>query len=154
MVTKYLCQSYIYLCITEIYQTFVYNPKSGHHERSRKYRSTNVYTRSYIRHHTVQCEVNVAVDASESGATSRVARSFGSNKLYICLSNKCFNCIQRICCLIDIRPSQDHRILCVQTVQINLAITWKLMSMPLLAEMIQVLLMPFIVMFFDEFYLS
>ena len=42
-------------------------------ERSQKYRSTNV-----------------AVDASESGATSTVALRFGSDKLYICLSNKCF----------------------------------------------------------------
>ena len=28
---------------------------------------------------------------------------------------------QDICCGIDVRPSQDHRILCMQTVQINLA---------------------------------
>ena len=31
-----------------------------------------------------------------------------------------FNCIQCICCVIDVRPSQDHRILRMQTVQINL----------------------------------
>ena len=55
------------------------------------------------------------------GSTSRVAHSFSSDKLYICLSNKCFNCIQCNCCVTDVRPSQDHRILHVQTVRINLA---------------------------------
>ena len=54
-------------------------------------------------------------------AARRVAHRFGSDKLYMCLSNKCFNCSQCICCGIDVRPSQDHRILRVQTVQINLA---------------------------------
>ena len=29
-------------------------------------------------------------DSGKSGSASRVARSFGSSKLYICLSNKCF----------------------------------------------------------------
>ena len=47
--------------------------------------------------------------------------SFGSDKLYIVNANKCFNCIKRICCGIGIRPSQDHWILRVQMVQINLA---------------------------------
>ena len=56
------------------------------------------------------------------GPTSRAAHSFGSDKLYICLSNKCFNCIQCICCVTDVRPSQDHRMLRVQTVQINLVL--------------------------------
>ena len=95
-----------------------------------KYRSTNVYTSSYIRHRTVQCEVTQSVSESALpsrcfsravGPTSRVAHSFGSDKLYICLSNKCFNCIQCICCVTDVRPSQDHRILRVQMVRINLA---------------------------------
>ena len=65
-------------------------------ERFRKYHSTNVYTRSYIRHRTVRCEGNKtdisqpdrhkdthAQPVNESGATSRVAHRFGSDKLYI-----------------------------------------------------------------------
>ena len=51
----------------------------------------------------------VAVGFSESRATSRVAHRFGSDKLYICLSNKCFNCIQHICCVTDIRPNRITR---------------------------------------------
>ena len=62
------------------------------YERSQKYRSTNVYTSDYIRHHTVQCEVssrgtrpesNPPVGFGDSGATSRVAPRFGSDKLYM-----------------------------------------------------------------------
>ena len=64
-------------------------------------------------------QLSIGPDRYPSG--SRVAHSFGSDKLYIVLSNKCFKCIQCICCGIDIRPSQDHRILRVQTVRINLA---------------------------------
>ena len=94
-------------------------------ERSRKYRSTNVYTSNYLRHRTVQCgricQLTLQLDSRAVGPTSRVAHRFGSGKLYICLSNKCFNHIQRICSVTDVRPSQDHRILRVQTVQINLA---------------------------------
>ena len=88
-----------------------------------KYLSTNVYTSSYIRHHTVQCESQSRsrISASKSGWTSRVAHSFGSNKLYICLSNKCFKVYPVYSLCTDVRPSQDHRILRVQTVRINLA---------------------------------
>ena len=95
-----------------------------------EYCSTNVYTSSYIRHRTVQCEVTQSVNESTLasrrssravGPTNRVAHSFGSDKLYIGLSNKCFNYIQCICCVTDVRPSQDHRILRMQTVRINLA---------------------------------
>ena len=68
---------------------------------------------------TVRDQLSIGPDRYPSG--SRVAHSFGSDKLYIVLSNKCFKCIQCICCGIDIRPSQDHRILRVQTVRINLA---------------------------------
>ena len=64
----------------------------------------------------------------QSGPTSRVTHSFGSNKLYICLSNKCFNCIQHICCVMDVRPSQDHRILRMQRVWINLALLFGFLS--------------------------
>ena len=99
-----------------------------------KYRSTN--TSSYIRHRTVQCGCILALviaalrhprcihqDAlNKSRVASRVAHRFGSDKLYICLNNKCFNCIQCIRCVTDIRPSQDLRILRVQMVRINLAI--------------------------------
>ena len=38
----------------------------------------------------------------------------------MCLSNKCFNCIQHICCVTDVRPSQDHWILRICNQQINL----------------------------------
>ena len=44
----------------------------------------------YLSHHTVQYGAHSFTDSSESGSASRVARSFGSGKLYICLSNKCF----------------------------------------------------------------
>ena len=90
-----------------------------------KYRSTNVCTSSYIRHHMVQCAVIPPVDFSESGATSRVAHSFGSNKLYICLSNKCFKVYSVYSLCTDVRPSQDHQILRVQMVRINLAMKLK-----------------------------
>ena len=73
-------------------------------EWSQKYRSTNVYTSNYIRHHTVQCERICQLPLKQSRPTSRVAHRFGSDKLYICLSNKCFNCIQCICCVTDVRP--------------------------------------------------
>ena len=84
-------------------------------------KNSNVYTRNYLSHHTVQYGAHSFTDFSESGATSRVAHSFGSDKLYICLSNKCFNCIKRICCVTDIRPSQAYRILRICNRQINLA---------------------------------
>ena len=54
--------------------------------------------------------------------------SFGCDKLYTVMGNKCFNCIQCICSGIDIRPSQDHQILCLQMVRINLAgalVVWR-----------------------------
>ena len=86
-----------------------------------KYRSTNVYTSSYIKHRTVQCEVRIMASISESGSTSRVAHSFGSGKLYIGLSNKCFKVYPVYSLCTDIRPSH-HRILRMQTVRINLAI--------------------------------
>ena len=74
--------------------------------------STNVFTSNYIRHRTVQCKrgltwltqwwsVRVTAGFGESRATSRVAHRFGSDKLYICLSNKCFNCNQCICCVMS-----------------------------------------------------
>ena len=53
----------------------------------------------------------------------QVAHRFGSDKLYICLSNKCFKVYPVYLLCTDIRPSQDHRILRMQTVQINLANT-------------------------------
>ena len=46
----------------------------------------NVYTSSYIRHRTVQCKVNQPVGFSKKGATSSVAYSLSSNKLYIYVS--------------------------------------------------------------------
>ena len=73
-------------------------------ERSRKYRSTNVYTSNYIRHHTVQCGCIRRLPLKQSRPTSREANRFSSDKLYICLSNKCFDCIQCICCVTDLRP--------------------------------------------------
>ena len=54
-------------------------------------------------------------------ATSRVTCRFGSDKLYICLSNKCFKVYPVYSLCIDVRPSQDHRILCMQKVWISLA---------------------------------
>ena len=59
--------------------------------------STTFGTHSHISAHSV-------ADFSASRSTSRVAHSFGRGKLYICLSNKCFKCIQRICCVTDVRP--------------------------------------------------
>ena len=87
-----------------------------------KYRSTNVCTSHHIRHRTVQCEVRITASVSESGSISRVAHSFGSGKLYICLSNKCFKVHPVYSLCIDVRPSQDHRILRMQMVRINLAL--------------------------------
>ena len=66
-----------------------------------------------------------SVGFGESGVTSRVAHRFGSNKLYICLSNKCFKVYPVYSLCTDLRPSQDHRILCMQMVRINLANTLK-----------------------------
>ena len=87
-----------------------------------KYHSTNIYTSSYIRHRTVQCERLIpAVELGESRSTSRVAHSFGSDKVNICLSNKCFNAYPVYSLCTDVRSSQDHRILRMQTVRINLA---------------------------------
>ena len=43
-----------------------------------------------LSHHTVQYGTHSFADSGESGSASRVAHSFGSGKLYICLSNKCF----------------------------------------------------------------
>ena len=54
-------------------------------------------------------------------ATSRVAHRFGSGKLYICLNNKCFELHPVYSLCTDVRPSQDHWILCMQSVRINLA---------------------------------
>ena len=85
-----------------------------------KYHSTNIYTSNYIRHRTVQCEVRIPASASESGSTTRVAHSFGSGKLYICLSNKCFKVYPVYSLCTDVRPSQDHWILRMETVRINL----------------------------------
>ena len=96
-----------------------------------EYRSTNVYTRSFIRHRTVQCKVNVAVDASESGATSRVATLSILDKLVMyyfkllrvtsCTYVSAINAsIVSSVFVVCNRPSQDHRILRMQTVQINL----------------------------------
>ena len=51
----------------------------------------------------------------------QVAHRFGSDKLYICLSNKCFKVYPVYSLCTDVRPSQDYRILHMQTVQINLA---------------------------------
>ena len=94
-----------------------------------KYHSTNVYTSRYIRHRTVQCESqsHSRISVSKSRSNSRVAHSFGSDKLYICLSNKCFKVYPVYSLCTDVRPSQDHRILRMQTVRINLAqatVTW------------------------------
>ena len=50
-----------------------------------------------------------------------IAHRFGSDKLYICLSNKCFKVYPVYSLCTDVRPSQDHRILRMQTVRINLA---------------------------------
>ena len=81
-------------------------------------------TSSYLRHRTVQCEVSQSrsrTSASKSRSTTRVAHSFGSDKLYIRLSNKCFKVYPVYSLCTDVRPSQDHRILRMQTVRINLA---------------------------------
>ena len=52
----------------------------------------------------------------------QVAHRFGNNKLYISLNNKCFKVYPVYSLCTDVRPSQDHRILCMQTVRRNLAI--------------------------------
>ena len=49
--------------------------------------STQVH---HLSHRTVQYGAHSFADSGESGSTSRVAHCFGSGKLYICLSNKCF----------------------------------------------------------------
>ena len=49
--------------------------------------STQVH---YLSHRTVQYGAHSFADSGGSGSASRVACSFGSGKLYICLSNKCF----------------------------------------------------------------
>ena len=96
-----------------------------------KYRSTSVYTSSYIRHCTVQWERISPGTSAEYGSTvgslrvarlEHVAHRFGSDKLYICLSNKCFKVYPVYSLCTDVRPSQDHRILRMQTVRINLAL--------------------------------
>ena len=51
-----------------------------------------------------------------------IAHRFSSEELYICLSNKCFKVCPVYSLCTDIRPSQDHRILRMQTVRINLAV--------------------------------
>ena len=51
----------------------------------------------------------------------QVAHRFSSDKLYICLSNKCFKVYPVYSLCTDVRPSQDHRILRMQTVRIDLA---------------------------------
>ena len=98
-----------------------------------KYHSANVYTSSYIRHDTVQCRESQSQSVSQvvtlkdqrekSGSTSRVTHSFGSDKLYICLSNKCFKVYPVYLLCTDVRPSQDHQILRMQTVRINFAVS-------------------------------
>ena len=97
-----------------------------------KYRSSNVYTRNYLSHRTVQYSTQSVhsrspvrtahsfTDSSKSGSASRVAHSLGSGK-FTRLSNKCFKCIQHICGETDVRPSQDHQILRICNRQINLA---------------------------------
>ena len=50
-----------------------------------------------------------------------VAHKSGSGKLYICLSNKRFMVYPVYSLCTDVRPSQDHQILCMQMVRINLA---------------------------------
>ena len=53
------------------------------------------------------------------------AHSFGSDKLYICLSNKCFKVYPAYSlCVTDVRPSQDHRILRMCNRQINLELCY------------------------------
>ena len=96
-----------------------------------KYRSTSVYTSSYIRHRTVQYSAQSLAHSVTSTRSmqsvqtrqlpSRVARRFGSDKLYICLSNKCFKLHPVYLLCTDIRPLQDHRILRVQPVWIKVA---------------------------------
>ena len=91
-----------------------------------KYRSTSVYTSSYISHHTVQCEsaflpgtsaeYRSTVGSLRVARLEQVAHRFGSNKLYMCHRNKCFKVYPVYLLCTDIRPSQDHRILCMQTV--------------------------------------
>ena len=49
--------------------------------------STQVH---YLSHCTVQYSAHSFTDSGKSRSASRVACSFGSGKLYICLSNKCF----------------------------------------------------------------
>ena len=49
--------------------------------------STQVH---YLRHCTVQYSTHSFMDSGDSRSASRVACSFGSRRLYICLSNKCF----------------------------------------------------------------
>ena len=92
-----------------------------------KYRSTSVYTSSYIRHHTVQygAQSLALAQCSRFRRVSRrvgVAHRFGRDKLYICLNNKCFKLHPVYSLCTDIRPSQDHRILRMQPVRINLAL--------------------------------
>ena len=69
--------------------------------------STQVH---YFSHHTVQYGAHLFIRAvvaapSEDRSVSRVARRFGSDKLYICLSNKCFKVYPVYSlCVTDVRP--------------------------------------------------
>ena len=86
------------------------------------YKAPHSTVRGYSSHSSSSSWCICQTSASESGSASRVAHSFCSNKLYICLSNKCFKVYPVDSLCTDVRPSQDHRILRMQTVRINLAL--------------------------------
>ena len=96
-----------------------------------KYHSTSIYTSTYI--HSTVWECIAPGTSAEYGSTvgslrvprlEQVAHRFGSDKLYICLSNKCFKVYPVYLLCTGVRPSQDHWILRMQTVRINLAPLW------------------------------
>ena len=66
--------------------------------------STQEAIKGTVQYSTAFIHGVTTAESSCALATSRVAHRFGSGKLYICLSNKCFNSIQRICCVTDVRP--------------------------------------------------
>ena len=71
---------------------------------------TNVYTSSPLSHRTVQYGTALAQSVLQEQSAETLAH-WQQWWVVHSLSNKCFNCIQCICCGIDVRPSQDHRVL-------------------------------------------
>ena len=90
----------------------------------------SVHKHIYKSPHSTVWECILPGTSAEYGSTvgslrvtrlKQVAHRFGSDKLYISLSNKCFKVYPVYSLCTDVRPSQDHRILRMQMVRINLA---------------------------------